>query len=619
MGSWYVQVGDGPAQGPLSTEQVTEGLRSGQLPPSALICPVGGAEWAPLAAHPSFHGLFPRATPSPQPTFQRATQVRSRTPLLIGGIAGVLLIVGAIAALLVSRAGSRRQSAEEAERRKQQPLYVACADKLPREILTIDAGAGVTCGDGTLAAKDFGTYVALRYRSRTGRVAAGDFRRTTAAVFPNLGAPTTSASYPCRHVVALDLNPSDTTDAQMAAAVLKYKVAEGVVESNDRSGGNRYAAWKLGAGGVEAEGSDDGIIFRIYDGALPKAPASVQPTPWSDQPTCGVGKPPQLMGLRQKLVAAGWWEDDADAFTAAAVAVGQPDDAATANKSYIIAKLILHSKDWDEPQREILGRRCIAPGVSKASSGIVVPFDVIAGIDDKTFARLLPPPAPSGLGTLFVDQSGMNRERGRFDTSVGSALHARCVLDHLREVADAANWADVFSMAPFYKSESLTNATWLPAWSLASNPKYPKELYQALARSRANLIDTGDAADAGVASAVAQPSAPTATASASASTTQPDELAPEDAAFVDNMGGTGWGNRCWTHLQAGQLAWAKAACDRGLAMTPATPQPRASLLYNEGLVEQKLGHNAVARKFFEDSLALRPNPDVQRALDGLPP
>lgn len=54
-----------------------------------------------------------------------------------------------------------------------------------------------------------------------------------------------------------------------------------------------------------------------------------------------------------------------------------------------------------------------------------------------------------------------------------------------------------------------------------------------------------------------------------------------------------------------------------MEMNPSSPQPRASLLYNEGLIEKKLGHKDEARTYFEQSLALRPHPDVQAALDSL--
>jgi Tfp pilus assembly protein PilF len=51
---------------------------------------------------------------------------------------------------------------------------------------------------------------------------------------------------------------------------------------------------------------------------------------------------------------------------------------------------------------------------------------------------------------------------------------------------------------------------------------------------------------------------------------------------------------------------------------PDEPQPRASLLYNLGLIEQKEGNVDDARRFFKQSLALREHAKVRAALDSLP-
>jgi hypothetical protein len=95
------------------------------------------------------------------------------------------------------------------------------------------------------------------------------------------------------------------------------------------------------------------------------------------------------------------------------------------------------------------------------------------------------------------------------------------------------------------------------------------------------------------------------------------DLAPDDAAFVDTRGGRGWADRCWMHIRSGQLGWAKAECDKAMDMTPASPMPLASLLYNEGLIEQKLGNKEAARSYYQRSLALRPHAIVQGSLDSL--
>ncbi len=90
-----------------------------------------------------------------------------------------------------------------------------------------------------------------------------------------------------------------------------------------------------------------------------------------------------------------------------------------------------------------------------------------------------------------------------------------------------------------------------------------------------------------------------------------------DKGFVDTRGGWGWGDRCWINLKAGKWGWAKAECDQGMAMNPASPQPRASLLYNEGLVAKAAGRIDEARQDFTSSLALRENAEVRAALNSL--
>lgn len=92
-----------------------------------------------------------------------------------------------------------------------------------------------------------------------------------------------------------------------------------------------------------------------------------------------------------------------------------------------------------------------------------------------------------------------------------------------------------------------------------------------------------------------------------------------DARFVDTRGGWGWGDRCWVSIKAGKWGWAKAECDEGMGMNPPTPQPRASLLYNEGLIARAAGNVEEARRDFVLSLLLREHPDVRAALNSLPP
>jgi hypothetical protein len=96
-------------------------------------------------------------------------------------------------------------------------------------------------------------------------------------------------------------------------------------------------------------------------------------------------------------------------------------------------------------------------------------------------------------------------------------------------------------------------------------------------------------------------------------------LPTSDDGFVDKRGGWGWGDKCWIHIKAGKWGWAKAECDKGMAIAdPGAPQPRASLLYNEGLIAKAAGDVGEARKDFQQSLGLREHPEVRAALDSLP-
>ncbi len=95
-------------------------------------------------------------------------------------------------------------------------------------------------------------------------------------------------------------------------------------------------------------------------------------------------------------------------------------------------------------------------------------------------------------------------------------------------------------------------------------------------------------------------------------------LPPADEGFVDTRGGWGWCDKCWLNIKAKKWGFAKAECDEGLKMNPSSPQPRASLLYNEGLIEKGTGNVDEARRLFTESLALREHPEVRAALNSLP-
>jgi tetratricopeptide (TPR) repeat protein len=94
-------------------------------------------------------------------------------------------------------------------------------------------------------------------------------------------------------------------------------------------------------------------------------------------------------------------------------------------------------------------------------------------------------------------------------------------------------------------------------------------------------------------------------------------LAPSDADFTDTRGGWGWGDRCWINLKKKKYGWAKAECDKAMAMNPKAPSPRASILYNLGLIEQGSGNLDAARTYYQQSLALREHPEVRAALESV--
>ncbi len=82
------------------------------------------------------------------------------------------------------------------------------------------------------------------------------------------------------------------------------------------------------------------------------------------------------------------------------------------------------------------------------------------------------------------------------------------------------------------------------------------------------------------------------------------QLAPEDQTFIDNRRGNGWGDRCYLHIQKGQLDWAEAACERGLESSPVT-WTEGALWYNLGLIAEKRGLPDLAVKQYSKSLAVR--------------
>jgi len=87
--------------------------------------------------------------------------------------------------------------------------------------------------------------------------------------------------------------------------------------------------------------------------------------------------------------------------------------------------------------------------------------------------------------------------------------------------------------------------------------------------------------------------------------------------YVDHAGGVGWSDKCFTHIKAARWGWAKAECDEGMTMYPASPEPRATLLYNEALIAKAAGDLAEARRDLVLSLAIHESKRVRAELSGL--
>ncbi|MBL4688181.1 MAG: tetratricopeptide repeat protein [Nannocystaceae bacterium] len=77
-----------------------------------------------------------------------------------------------------------------------------------------------------------------------------------------------------------------------------------------------------------------------------------------------------------------------------------------------------------------------------------------------------------------------------------------------------------------------------------------------------------------------------------------------------------WAARGYAKLLDGQFDAAQTDCERALELGE-QPRFKASVHYNLGLIAQKRGDKAAAKKAFAASLALRPNKEVRKALDSL--
>lgn len=560
-----------------------------------------------------------------------------------GGASGRSTAPGALAALvLLLAAGCSRSPAKvDASDAPGDPLYVRCAGKLAVHVT--DAGVQrLPCEGGELEVGLLGANaqkdVVLSYTPRgNAGLGAANLRTFVQTVFPNLGAPSLTRAAPCRHVVPLSVDRTASPATQLATAATIYNVAERLVRQYERAGGSRYAEWNVNGMLLTAQsmvqGDDLGgkpyamLTLHVAGTAVPSDRPVGNDVPWASTPTCVRSDSPHLAALRTRLLARGWWFDDADAFMDAAKAVGQPDSPETAQHVAVVAALVRQAQDWGAPGQLTVSDSCLAPKVMGAGKGLFAPFDTLSGVD-KDFGAVIAPRARRLADGTFASPDEVELEVRRFKALIGTPEHARCALTELRETQNASNWLQAFNLGGFFKREDVSQEMWTGAKSLLLNARFASELQRALARRRADLVvwPPGGATpvlggiEAGlvVEAEGGLPAAPGHGSARTGADAGGSALAPNDEGFVDVRGGAGWGDRCWTHLKARKFDWARAACERGLAMAPATPQPKASLLFNTGLALKGLGDNVAARSYFEQSLALRENPMVRGELDALP-
>lgn len=521
----------------------------------------------------------------------------------------------------------KREAAEAEAKRKADPLYVPCLNKLVSELASADASDGmrdIPCAGGRLSVTSKESdEVTFFFGDASKAPAASLVRRRVAAVLPNLGPPARSAAYPCRHVIAGTETEGTSPEDKLVRGLLAYRMAAGIVADVEKMGGNRWATWSVPGAEVQVEGSPvaaEGfpIVLRVRRSPRPP-PDTLEDAPWNDESICRSNESPSAADLRHRMMADGWWQDDAKAFLAAARAIGAADDTTVSAPLGVIARFLLATKNWDSFHQSMVAQSCITPALKGAATGVARAFDLASHADDHHLEVLLAPPARPGIGALFASQEGAVLETSRFVHMIKTPIHARCALDHMRGW-NGRTWRESFAIARFFREENLDDTTWGPAHKLLSDARFPNALSMELAKARADLLRSGVATNpASSAVALAARSKPLTEAAATSTSAVPVEsaLAPEDKSFVDTRGGAGWGDRCWIHLKANHLAAARAACERGLALEPTSPQPRASLLYNLGLVAKSQGRKDEARTLLTESIGLRPHREAQAALDSL--
>ena len=97
---------------------------------------------------------------------------------------------------------------------------------------------------------------------------------------------------------------------------------------------------------------------------------------------------------------------------------------------------------------------------------------------------------------------------------------------------------------------------------------------------------------------------------------KPSELSPDDQTFQDEKRGFGWSTRCYNHLRAGALPYARAACQKAIESDP-EPSTKAMALFNWALVEEATGDPVGACQKLSQSLAVRESSAVKKKADEL--
>lgn len=144
---WYVKDGESSPIGPMTTELLVQGLRAGRVALTVHVCPVGGAEWMALSAHPLLASVVREvAPPPPMNSAPRLVSPRSpSTAAYVGWAAGFVMIVAIV--LVVAKRSIEPTSTVPASTGACSELRTCC-DDLER-VLTPDPNRRAMCTEWT--------------------------------------------------------------------------------------------------------------------------------------------------------------------------------------------------------------------------------------------------------------------------------------------------------------------------------------------------------------------------------------------------------------------------------------------------------------------------------------